>query len=177
MQGWLFPPLPPRTPILPSILKITWAKTERGRNSLTCLIHAPPLTPLQKTKAVLWKDRVKALMVISMFNGYMLEKLSFKIGSFFTYVMYITARVSHLHENGRLSERDKPKASSRELDAVFGIPSSVGFFFSPFPRHCRISPLHHAFIFPIITQALPVLIIFSVQGLLKYCCNPVSLKQ
>lgn len=109
----------------------------------------------------------------------MLEKLSFKIGSFFTYVMYITARVSHLHENGRLSERDKPKASSRELDAVFGIPSSGGvFFFSPpyFSRHCRICPLHHAFIFPIITQALPVLIIFSVQGLLKYCCNPVSLK-
>lgn len=64
-----------------------------------------------------------------MFNGYILEKLSFKIGSFFTYVMYITARVSHLHENGRLSERDKPKASSRELDAVFGIPSSGGFFF------------------------------------------------
>lgn len=109
----------------------------------------------------------------------MLEKLSFKIGSFFTYVMYITARVSHLHENGRLSERDKPKASSRELDAVFGIPSSGGvfFFFSPhFSRHCRICPLHHAFISPIITQALPVLIIFSVQGLLKYCCNPVSLK-
>lgn len=110
----------------------------------------------------------------------MLEQLSFKIGSFFTYVMYITARVSHLHENGRLSERDKPKASSRELDAVFGIPSSGGFFcffFPPsFSHHCRISPLHHAFIFPIITQALPVLIIFSVQGLLKYCCNPVSLK-
>lgn len=58
----------------------------------------------------------------------MLEQLSFKIGSFFTYVMYITARVSHLHENGRLSERDKPKASSCELDAVFGIPSSGGFF-------------------------------------------------
>lgn len=33
-----------------------------------------------------------------------------------------------MHENGRLSERDKPKASSRELDAVFGIPSSGGFF-------------------------------------------------
>lgn len=67
-----------------------------------------------------------------MFNSYMLEKLSFKIGSFFTYVMYITARVSHLHENGRLSERDKPKASSRELDAVFGIPSSGGGFFLGF---------------------------------------------
>lgn len=71
-----------------------------------------------------------------MFNGYMLKKLSFKTGSFFTYVMYITARVSHLHDNRRLSERDKPKASSRELDAVFGIPSSEGlfflFFFFPF---------------------------------------------
>lgn len=66
-------------------------------------------------------------MLSVMFNGYMLEKLSFKIGSLFTYVMYITARVSHLHENGRLSERDKPKASSRELDVVFGIPSSGGF--------------------------------------------------
>lgn len=44
------------------------------------------------------------------------------------------------------------------------------------PRLCRISPLHHASLSPIITQALPVLIIFSVQGLLKYCCDPVSLK-
>lgn len=58
-----------------------------------------------------------------MFNGYMLEKLLSNRLFFFTYVMYITARVNHLHENGRLSERDKPKASSRELDAVFGIPS------------------------------------------------------
>lgn len=106
----------------------------------------------------------------------MLQKPPFKIGSFFTYVMYITARVSHLHENGRLSERDKPKASTRELDAVFGIPSSGGFFSPYFSRHCRICPLHHAFIFPIITQALPVLIIFSVRGLLKYFCNPASLK-
>lgn len=53
----------------------------------------------------------------------MLEKLLSNRLFFFTYVMYITARVNHLHENGRLSERDKPKASSRELDAVFGIPS------------------------------------------------------
>lgn len=74
-----------------------------------------------------------------MLNGYMLEKLSFKTGSFFTYVMYITARVSHLHENGRLSERDKPKASSRELDAVFGIPSS-GAFFPLSPATAELAP-------------------------------------
>lgn len=87
----------------------------------------------------------------------MLEKLPFKIGSFFTYVMYITARVSHLHENGRLSERDKPKASSRELDAVFGIPSSGGgflfFFFSSLflpplqdlpPASCIYFPNNHS---------------------------------
>lgn len=93
----------------------------------------------------------------------MLEKLSFKIGSFFTYVMYITARVNHLHENGRLSERDKPKASSRELDAVFGIPSRQGFlFFFFYPASAELAPLHHAFIFSIITQALLALIIFSV---------------
>lgn len=82
-----------------------------------------------------------------MFNGYMLEKLLSNRLFFFTYVMYITARVNHLHENGRLSERDKPKASSRELDAVFGIPSRG----APPPNYphclCRISPLHHAFIF------------------------------
>lgn len=130
----------------------------------------------KKTSLYYEKTELKHRWLSVMFNGYMLEKLSFKIGSFFTYVMYITARVSHLHENGRLSERDKPKASSRELDVVFGIPSSAGFFLLS-PRHCRISPLHHAFIFPIITQALSVLIIFSVQGLLKYCCNPVSPKQ
>lgn len=130
----------------------------------------------QKTSLYYEKTELKHRWLSVMFNGYMLEKLSFKIGSFFTYVMYITARVSHLHENGRLSERDKPKASSRELDVVFGIPSSAGFFLLS-PRHCRISPLHHAFIFPIITQARSVLIIFSVQGLLKYCCNPVSPKQ
>ena len=75
-----------------------------------------------------------------MLNSYMLEKLSFKIGSFFTYAMYITARVSHLHENGRLSERDKPKASSRELDAVFGIPSSSGLFFPLSPATAELAP-------------------------------------
>lgn len=47
--------------------------------------------------------------------------------------MYITARVGHLHENGRLSERDKPKASSCELDVVFGIPSSQVFPFFLIP--------------------------------------------
>lgn len=51
---------------------------------------------------------------------------------FFTYAMYITARVSHLHENRRLSERDKPKASSLELHAAYGIPNSGGrVFFLP----------------------------------------------
>lgn len=145
------------------------------------ILPLPPPPKQKKARLYYEKTELKHWWLSVMFNSYMLEKLSFKIGSFFTYVMYITARVSHLHENGRLSERDKPKASSRELDAVFGIPSSGGlfsffFFFLSFPRHCRISPLHHAFIFPIITQALPVLIIFSVQGLLKYCCNPVSLK-
>lgn len=149
---------------------------EKSRNSLTHLIHAPISLPPQKPRLYYEKTELNHWWLSVMFNSYMLEKLSFKIGSFFTYVMYITARVSHLHENGRLSERDKPKASSSELDAVFGIPSSRWLFFFSFPRHCRISPLHHAFIFPIITQALPVLIIFSVQGLLKYCCNPVSLK-
>lgn len=74
-----------------------------------------------------------------MLNGHMLGKRSFKIGSFFTYEMYITARVSHLHENGRLSERDKPRASSRELDAVFGIPSSGGFFLLP-PATAELTP-------------------------------------
>ena len=170
MQDWLFPPLPLRTPILPSIIKITWAKTEE-RKDFTDLSHSlllPLLLLLQKKKPALYyeKTELKPWWLSVMFNGYMLEKLSFKIGSFFTYVMYITARVSHLHENGRLSERDKPKASSCELDVVFGIPSSAGVFLLS-PRHCRISPLHHAFIFPIITQALPVLIIFSVQGVTK----------
>lgn len=76
-----------------------------------------------------------------MFNSYMLQTLPFKTGSFFICVMYITARVAHLHENRRLSERDKPKASSCELDVVFGIPNSrkKGFFPS---RRCRISPFH-----------------------------------
>lgn len=74
-----------------------------------------------------------------MFNSSMLEKRRFKTGSFFTYVMYITARVSHLHENGRLSERDKPKASSCELDVVFGIPSSGGLFFSA-PASAELAP-------------------------------------
>lgn len=176
MQDWLFPPLPLRTPILPSIIKITWAKTEERKEFIDLSHFIPSSKKKQKTSLYYEKTELKHRWLSVMFNGYMLEKLSFKIGSFFTYVMYITARVSHLHENGRLSERDKPKASSRELDVVFGIPSSAGFFLLS-PRHCRISPLHHAFIFPIITQALSVLIIFSVQGLLKYCCNPVSPKQ
>lgn len=92
-----------------------------------------------------------------MFNGYMLEKLPFQMGSFFTYVMYITARVSHLHENGRLSERDKPTASSRDLDAVFGIPSSEGFFL----LSCIYFPNNHS-------GPSSVDYLLSVQGLLKY---------
>ena len=141
---------------------------EEGFHWLVSFIASSSSSYSSKKKPALYyeKTELKPWWLSVMFNGYMLEKLSFKIGSFFTYVMYITARVSHLHENGRLSERDKPKASSCELDVVFGIPSSAGVFLLS-PRHCRISPLHHAFIFPIITQALPVLIIFSVQGVTK----------
>lgn len=126
-----------------------------------------------------------------MFNSYMLEKPSFQTGSSFTYGMYITAGVGHLHENGRLSERDKPTASSRELDAVFGIPSSgwrlLCSFFSSFLR-CFAS--FSLLLFPLLLllsspplppppdpepslRPRPGWMILAVQGLLKYCRNPV----
>lgn len=98
-----------------------------------------------------------------------------KTGSFFICVMYITARVAHLHENRRLSERDKPKASSCELDVVFGIPNSREKGFFPLPADAELAPSMHL-VPPITTPALPSLIIFSVQRLLKYCCNPVWLR-
>lgn len=98
-----------------------------------------------------------------------------KIGSSFIYVMYITATVGHLHDNGRLSERDKPKASSRELDAVFGIPNSRGgIFFPPVTAELALCIMH--LVPPITTPTLPVLIVSSVLGLLKYRRNPVWLK-
>lgn len=59
MLGWLFPPPPPSTQILyPSIIKkIMSQNREEGIHWLIWFI------PLKKN--VLWKDRVKALMVIS----------------------------------------------------------------------------------------------------------------
>lgn len=69
------PTLDPNT----SNTKHNRSRTRKDRQEFIDLSHScSPLSPLQKSPAVLWKDRVKALMVISMFNGYMLEKLSFK---------------------------------------------------------------------------------------------------
>jgi len=93
-----------------------------------CLIRLFP-RPFKKrnnhyNKNQLLYEKIEALIL----NQSCLKAICWKSAFFFTYRMYITARVSHLHENGRLSERDKPKASSCELDAVFGIPSRGGFF-------------------------------------------------
>lgn len=121
----------------------------------------------------------------------MLEKPSFQTGSSFTYGMYITAGVGHLHENGRLSERDKPTASSRELDAVFGIPSSGwrllrSFFSSVLRSFASYSLLLLLLLPPCLPPSSPPLrpdpdpslrprpgsMILAVQGLLKYCRDP-----
>lgn len=122
-----------------------------------------------------------------MFNSYMLEKPSFQTGSSFTYGMYITAGVGHLHENGRLSERDKPTASSRELDAVFGIPSSgwrllCSVFSSVLCSFASYSLLLLLLVLPPRPDPDPSLrprpgsMILAVQGLLKYCRDPVWLE-
>lgn len=80
-----------------------------------------------------------------------------------------------MHENGRLSERDKPKASSCELDVVFGIPNSREKGFFP-PADAELAPSKH--LAPSASApALPAPIIFWVQRLRKYCCNPVWLRR
>lgn len=173
MQAWLFPHYLPQYFINK---KENMSKNRKWRQGFIDLCHSPSCCPVKNSRLYYEKTEWKHWWFSVMFNSYMSGKHAVKIGSFFTYVMYITARVSHLHENGQISERDKPKASSRELDAVFGIPSRRGLFF-PFPHLCRISPLHHVFIFPIIIHSPFLCWLFSsVQGLLKYCCNPVSLK-
>lgn len=109
-----------------------------------------------------------------MFNSYMLLTLPFKTAPFHLCDVHYS-EVAHLHENGRLSERDKPKASSCELDVVFGIPNSREKGFLP-PADAELASSKH--LAPSTSApALPALIIFWVQRLRKYCCNPVWLRR
>lgn len=106
-----------------------------------------------------------------MFNSYMLLTLPFNSPLFHLCDVHYS-EVAHLHENGRLSERDKPKASSCELDVVFGIPNSREKGFFP-PADAELAP--SKLLAPSVTApALPAPIILWVQRLLKYCCNPVD---
>lgn len=88
--GWLFPP-PPYTPTQPSPKQKSKDDEEQGQESRMCPLHS-----LSKTF-----KRKKGHKRFEYYLHVYAKKCHF--------YLYITVRVSHLHENGRLEERDKPR--------------------------------------------------------------------